>query len=331
MRFFVPALLAVLMAACGAADAPPSRPPAVKNGARGAEIENRAALDKDGRAHWIQALVVNYADPVPADLPGRVELGVPIRGCDFPAPSASAKVVFVHSAHGQEPYAQVFVSSPKRNQARAEAFAEFVRVNEAEPAPPPISDLGADRFGLAELVLTDRSAPLYIVLGGNENIVWNFQVAPGVQVERVALVSEAAMGVANLDPAIPVDALAKANVASCKARPARLNPNLAAFRASPQDIETNRLAARSFELWFTRNFGRPPETVAIGGQDVAKYLVGPPPAAMAQRPPYRGMKGASVRIWAEDGALTIGSDGDYVGIVHTLVRARAAKIAAKAP
>jgi hypothetical protein len=137
-----------------------------------------------------------------------------------------------------------------------------------------------------DVVVTEVSAPVYLVLQtGAGNRIWNIHAAAGVRIERVVLLGGGQVGVANLDPVVPVEVILDAGLSACGIRPALpLNAGHALVTASAAgDAEAAaRLAAQeeaadAYSRWFQDTFGVGAGASRAGFDRGTISLVGPIP------------------------------------------------------
>lgn len=147
------------------------------------------------------------------------------------------------------------------------------------------------------VVLTDTSAPQYLILQSSDATIWNVQAAPGVKIAHVAMIGRPGMGFHGpagdygIEPLLlstecaPAPARAPAPHWDLYARPGALN------RSNDYEGKAKE-RHQTYTTWFEATFGIPSEQGAIGGWEASHVFAGPVPTAPF---PYFPMEGAIVR------------------------------------
>lgn len=162
---------------------------------------------------------------------------------------------------------------------------------------------------VADVVLTDRSAPLYLVLqNGRNDVLWNLHAVPGVRIAHVATISA---GTVALNP-VPGEygiQMFRAG-GECVPKVARRPMEFWGLFQREQDDELRAIQARmagnhaTYDAWFRKAFGQPSEQGTIGFDLTHHVLVGPVPENKEARVPYRPIQGATVLITPQDYIFT---------------------------
>jgi hypothetical protein len=323
------AVLALALAGCGE-DLPTGDPAkSTQMGQFGETLTSEGAIGPRDTKYWFRNLVSDYAELDFKDKPAKVELVNGIYGCKFDPPGAGEKVVLI-SAKEVPTKAPVFTFTRAEIAQRAEAFvAEWKR-----QGVDPGTDIEntTDGMRLAEVVVTDTSAPLYLVLGGPAKVLWNFHVAEGVKIARVALIADRDAAVANLPAGVPVNLLGGQQAENCKAIPFRrpttrwgITERAKSDAAARDALDKRHIAHSNFDRWFEASFVVDSESVGIGADVASNFLVGPPPASLKQRIPYRALAGSHMKMSQPD-HFVVGFIADYKAKNDQLVRAHAARL-----
>jgi hypothetical protein len=323
------AVLALALSGCGE-DLPTGDPAkSTQMGQFGETLTSEVAIGPRDTKHWFRNLVSDYAELDYKDKPARVELVNGIYGCKFDPPGPGEKVVLI-SAKEVPAKAPVFTFTRADIAKRAEALvAEWKR-----QGVDPGTDIEntTDGMRLAEVVVTDTSAPLYLVLGGPAKALWNFHVAEGVKIARVALIADRDAAVANLPAGVPVSLIGGQQAENCKAVPFRrpttrwgIAERAKSDPAAKDALDKRHIAHSSFDRWFEASFAVDSEPVAIGADVASNFLVGPPPASTKQRVPYRALAGSAMKMSQPD-HFVVGFIADYKAKNDQLVRAQAARL-----
>jgi hypothetical protein len=323
------AALALALTGCGE-DLPTGDPAkSIQKGQFGETLPSEVAAGPKDAKYWLRNLVSDYAELDYKDKPAKIEYVDGIYGCKFEPPGPSEKVVLV-SAKDVPMKAPVFTFTRADVAKRAEAFVAEWKRQGVDPGTD-IENTG-DGMRLAEVVVTDTSAPLYLVLGGPAKALWNFHVADGVKISRVALIASRDAAVANLPAGVPVSLLAGQQAENCNAIPSRRPTTRwgiaerAKSDATAKDaLDKRHVAHSNFDRWFEASFAVDSESVAIGADVASNFLVGPPPASIKQRVPYRPLAGAHMKMSLPD-HFVVGFIAEYKAKNDQLVRAQAAHL-----
>jgi hypothetical protein len=300
----------------------------------GEKLPDEVAAGPGNAKYWAKAVMSGYEHPTYGDLPARVEPLMRTGGCSFPPPKPGAKLALVTTSESPVD-APVYSIDAADIRKRADLYIrEWGRKGEAPRAAD--ADSGLDGFHIANVVVTDTSAPVHLVLAGWSRVLWNIHAAEGVTISGVAITDQSAhTAIANLPPDVPVSAMTGDQAKNCKAiafrppGPSWSTVQRAKGSQNPVDKEIvdNRAAYyRSFNSWFRNSFGSESETVAIGAERATNFLVGPVPPPEA-RVAYRTLRGSQMKI-TSGGTLVFADIRDaYRNKNDELVRAQAEKLA----
>ncbi len=164
---------------------------------------------------------------------------------------------------------------------------------------------------MVDVVVTETERPVYLVLAGPWDVLWNLHKAKGVGISRAAILGVGNAGIVNLDPGVPVTVLAGNAGAACKTTAHRrpqdywqvVREAAKGDRTSKQAVESRMTVYAKYDRWFTSNFGKSSEGVTIGIEMMSHALVGPVPASLEARVPYHGFAGSTVRLAPADHAF----------------------------
>jgi hypothetical protein len=254
-------------------------------------------------AVFVRDVVDGYRLASPKDLPAEITTIRPILGCRLTPPLEGSRIGHVTAGAGGAPTALATYTDVDLASA-VQAFVDAYRaLDEGEPPLPQ-----APPFVAQDVVITDIAAPVYLVLsarGGDR--LWNLHLAPGVRVERVILLGSSQVGVANLDPLIPVEVILDDGLATCGLDPSypasagtriNLGPDeggLPAAEASrARDNRARAIAA--YDTWFRDSFGVTASASRIGFDLGSVALVGPVPGEGQPKAEHATLAGAKVRI-----------------------------------
>lgn len=326
-------LFAAATAALAACERMPSGDPAesLSTELRGYEAPVGVMMGVDEKPYWVQAALKGFREVGKGDIPGRLEQRNGISGCLLTRPAAGDKVALV-MVDGSPMPAPIYAFSRKLVGDRAETLINVYKQMGKGESP---SDAGADQYEAVDVVVTERPAPVHLVLASAANgILFNIQLADGARVSRVAVVGGDNMAVANLDPATPIEFLTGSAKDVCGVAPLRMPADHWQFVRNAHEaggsldklLADNVGHAQRWSAWHRSSFGIDSEPGAIGAESTAAVLVGPMPASPKGRVTYRPLKGAVVLMSPNDHILA-GSPADYKKLNDELVRAAATEAA----
>lgn len=294
------AAAALALTACENQSAVPEGDPraAFETGAFGKVWREDAIVHASGAAAWAQQAIADYERVGPNAAPGRIEL-LDTSSCLMakPAPGAKVRHVIVERGAGEPPLFQIGATA---------------------------RGAGADRLRVVNAVITDKSAPIHLVLASESNVIWNLLPAPGVTISAVAAISGGGVGIAGVPDGVEVQALYGEALSRCEITPARRPQEDWAFTrqarsgSGPQrEAFAARLAqADAYDAWFRKWYGAPAEKDAIAQMGAGAVLIGPLPQDAKARVPMRSLAGATVQM-SMTGRLVIGSEEDYLAAAST--------------
>jgi hypothetical protein len=321
----------LLLSLMGCSEELPKGDPAthVSTSRFGLRTDSGIVVGFDMKAHFLQMLVSGYK-PVEAEKPAAVEMVSEMPNCIFPRPDTGAKIYFL-SSRGHYLKTAIYTFGLAALQEQAHSFVKEWRANGYEPRPAV--GVYNEPVALTNVVVTDTSQPLHIVLGGMSRVIYNFQIAPGVKITGVSLLAASHSGVANLPTDIPLAVLGPTNVSSCNALPHHKPQShwqlavLARERDANAQTALNRLhdVHKRFSSYFQSNFGVDSESRMIGGEGISNYLVGLAPNDLKLRVPYKSLHGATVRMTRPE-KIFIGSHSEYLTRFRDEVRQAAEQL-----
>ncbi|WP_172298060.1 hypothetical protein [Pseudoruegeria sp. HB172150] len=170
------------------------------------------------------------------------------------------------------------------------------------------SDLVGDHaVPMVDVILTDASAPQYVVLQHHRGrVLWNIVPAKGVTISHVVMIGNGA----SINPAPGnYDIQHLATGGDCVPRVAREpRPTWDMYSRVGVRLEEYEPRARAefaaYDAWFRRNFGQGAETGVVGFDTTQHVLVGPIPSRPEERVAYRPVTGATVLVQEADYVFT---------------------------
>ena len=336
--YLVASALLSLSALCGCSDSDgvPGGDPTLEAETRGSIAQPGIIVGKGQTIFWAQAALAGYRITTLTDLPSKIVVAQTSTECRFQKPAAGEMIGNVHigRSHIGLKYmaAPIFAFSRSELAERTKQFIAAYKQDGDENALP--SDAVNDRLRAVDVVVTETAKPVYLVLQNEaSSVLWNIHAAPGVKIAHVAVISSGTAGIANLDPAIPVEFMNQPVLEHCKVVPARkpakdwlfvqqveVDPSLTDKLKQNEDLYT------AYSSWFHDNFGIDGEDDVVGIQEASQVLVGPLPATEEARVAFKPLAGAEVRIAREDFVFA-GSEDDYTAKHEQMVLEMATKMA----
>ena len=187
---------------------------------------------------------------------------------------------------------------------------------------------------VVNVVLTDTSAPLYLVLQTlNDDVVWNLHPAPGVQIAHVAMIGNNS-GLVDMPDMPSFEALRVSDFVSkhaygnddelrdCMIRPWRSpQPHWDAVLKSQGDnmlminqVYSYDMGHKAFNAWYTQTLGVDADTNLTAAEGAAQVLAGPLPATLV---PFQDMTGRDIHMTRTDFVIT-GSQAARSAAIETM-------------
>lgn len=317
IRFLSLGIMALLLSGCSDSDSPPEGSPAqsLKTDRFGYQAGSEVVVGKDNSLSWLKAVVTGYS-PVEGERPAKVSWLETTQGCRFPLPSVGDKLVHVHTNETNQ-VSDVFALSQADVLERAQAYVSQWQNDGKDPGIN--SNRSGDRLRVVNVIVTETEAPVYLVLAGGFDTLWNVQKSPDARIARVAIIGTRNAGIVNLEPGTPVTVLAGNTIKGCKVSPSRRpQPYWRVVEAAKGGDQTSKEAVASrnaiynrYDSWFRASFGKASEEVTVGIDRMNHAIVGPLPASLEKRLPYRGITDATVQLARTDYAFVAASRQDY--------------------
>lgn len=325
------ALLAVLtLAACADRGSVPDGDPreGAQRDLRGIAYREDALADASGRFHWAQAAIADYRRADQKTFPARVEV-LDTASCLLTKPASGDLVrhVFVERGVGEAP---IYQFSDEDVGARAERFVDSYVATKGKARPSVAYD-DADVMRLVNVVVTEKSAPVHLVLTSETNVIWNILPAAGAQISAIAVISGDGAGVVNAPEGAPIEALYGEALKRCEVFPARRpkddwsfvqNTRRKGGEYAAKALAENNARASAYASWFDKRFGASAEAGAIVHRGLGAVLVGPLPEGEGAKAPMRTLEGAGVLLSRSD-HLVVGARRDYQRELSALTEAAA--------
>lgn len=259
-----------------------------------------ALIDAGGVAHWAQEAIADYQPIDQRIFPARVEM-LDTGPCHLPKPAAGAIVrhVIVERGAGAAPLYQM---------SDAELVARSSADHENDDVLRPLN-----------VVVTEQSTPVHLVLTSETSVLWNIMPAPGATIAGVTLVSGDGAGLANLPVGVPVAAIYGEALERCGVHPARLpTPDWPAVQtvkktgaaALKATLAEKTAHGEAYAAFIDKRLGADASAGAIAQRGLGAALIGPMPKGASARAPMRTLKSATVLVSRSD-RLIIGARRDY--------------------
>lgn len=256
------------------------------------------------RPVFIRDVLSGHSTRVADDIPAEITMIRPISGCRLTAPVSETGIGHVvASATGLE--LPLLTYNDQDLAAAVQSLVNSYRESGLASVSAP-SDLSFEVFDVA---VTETRAPVYLVLEtGVRNLIWNISLAPGARIERVVVLGGTHVGVANLDPVIPVEVLPGAALAACGIDPSYpLNPGHRFFEVLQNGpgsykaeaeakllVMQDRIAA--YNTWFRDSFGVVADETRAGFDGGVVAVVGPQPGEAEPKAVYAPIQGSRIRM-----------------------------------
>jgi len=299
VRLLAAALL-VGLSACNeeevVADVPPQGDPGkrAKMDVVGMEARGeRVAIGAHDVVHWFQALASGTHLSSPTAFPAQVSRLTPEKRCELPTPKEGA-IVSVVNMYGSKTDTQIF---PTSNELIAKNVERLIDRSGNKMLMVLGKTAIVDPYEMIDVVITEQSAPVHLVLSAAGQIIWNIVPADGAQVSHVTLLGQKDIGVANLPEGVPITAFDARMMKKCKIDP--VNKPKDNWRLKSRSVkyfnEYKRRFAK-FDNWVRAAHRGYSVDHKVDGVTFSHVLIGPPPQTLGERVPYRGIGQSHVQI-----------------------------------
>jgi hypothetical protein len=269
-------------------------------GMYGLSITRSLVADTDDKVH-VQARILSGDAGEILESASSVRFVESMTGCKFPTPANGEKVVHL-AADGHDSLVNLYAYSAEDVHNAAKQFVTRWLDRGREPQIGSLAE--GLRYKKTNVILTDTSAPLHVVLSSKDRVIYNFQIGPGVTVAGVSVIVGGQAGVANLPASVKLSFLDAPSVKLCAAHPVRRprhDWNLARYvrdgdRNFAAQMDRVKAAHEKFNAYFLANFGVGSEERIVSGERIGNYLVGPIPKDMKSRPAYKPVAASEIRM-----------------------------------
>ncbi|RYI25329.1 MAG: hypothetical protein EON48_06935 [Acetobacteraceae bacterium] len=274
------------------------------DGADGLVARGEIAALAGNRPVFVKDVLSGYTTRVENDIPAEITMIRPISGCRLTPPLDGTSVG--HVTAGTTGLALPLLTYGDADLAAAvQAMVDSYRAGTFASVEPP-ADIAFDTYDVA---VTETGSPVYLVLeSGPGNRIWNIHLSPGAQIERVVLLGGTHVGVANLDPVVPVEVLPGPAMGDCGIDPAYpLNPGnrivqaLKSGTASEKAEAEAQIAAQqdrtaAYNTWFRDSFGVAADETRAGLEGSSIAVVGQQPGEAEPKAVYAPIQGSRIRM-----------------------------------
>lgn len=315
----------------------------VKQKSQGYSISGTIAVDSNNSFHHTEHLVSNYYN-FDTKLPP-LSLTAVNPSCS-PTKANSGDDVHVIISRGglrgddladiEQPSLIAFSNKDSDDiaQKRAQKYLEtqtFKAINQSyDKWPQP--------FAQKNIIITENSKPVYIVLAGRWPTLYNFTVAPYSKVSGVMVYTDSeTSAVSGLDPSVPVtfQSALSPHTKSCWVRTENKpdetwRGHKKAMRLKGKERKNSRYHAlephyRKFASKIRKDVGPFTDSELISVNSGSYFLIGPPPTMLEQRIPYSPISGSHIR-YMESGNIHFGMHDELKDYAYNAIHTKTKKI-----
>ena len=307
----------------------------LNNEIRGYDFRRGVIVGANETPHWVQLAVSGFQSADENQTVANIALLPAKQNCTFSPVRPDEHLAKVH-VDSSENQISVYTFSKADIGKLAKEFVQEYRQTQGQAEPKVWRS--SDALALVDVVVTETSKPVYLVLAHSQKTIFNIHLAPGASISRIALISQDVSAVVQLESAPPVEALSGIYAERCRIVPARKPADhwILVQRAKDGDQLNKEAVAQSigfyskYSKWFARSFGQPSEPDSIGAMQASHVLVGPLPQTLEARVPYKPLAGQNILVSKADYIFS-SSEADYKAqktklIVDTAERALGAKL-----
>ena len=320
----------VIAAVGGCSESVPTGNPAelLSTEMRGYEAPIGVMMGLNEKPYWVQSAVAGFRAAENGDMPAKVENLRFSGGCTFTAPKPDEILANVQ-VDGSQMGSVVHVVSRETMGERTKTYIENYKVGH-DVVPLSGSD---DRMGIVDVVVTEKTKPVYLVIAYSSPTIFNIQLAEGASLSHIALVGFGAAGIANVDPSVPIEVLIGKAMQLCNVTPVRQPADHWQFVQNAKEdpglkdvLAKNFSMYNSFSSWYRQNFGVSSGPDAIGAASASHVLVGPLPETLEARVNFKSLEGVTLLLSKSD-YVYVGTDANYMQKFTDLIIESATKLA----
>lgn len=276
----------------------------LEDGVDGLTVHGPIAAMAGNRPVFIEDVLSGHKTQISSDIPAEITMIRAISGCRLTPPLDGTEVG--HATAVATGLALPLLTYNDRDLAAGvQALADAYRDTGSDRVSTP-STLAFEAYDIA---VTETRAPVYLVLeSGPGNRIWNIHLTPGARIERVVLLGGTHVGVANLDPVVPVEVLPGDALAACGIEPFYplnqghrffevLKTGQGSLKADAEAafaVMQDRIAA--YNTWFRDSFGVLANETRVGFDGGMVSVVGPQPGEAEPKAIYAPIQGSRIRM-----------------------------------
>lgn len=321
--------VALIFSGCGEekiADAPPKTDPTkrAKMDTTGLTAKSASvALGSNDRIYWKKALASGVDKAASTQFPAKVTRFKAEPRCGFPAP-AEGTVVKVVNLLGSKSATSIFPTTPELLAKNTERLLD-------RSGNKVLMVLGktaiVNPYEMVDVIVTEKSAPLHLVLASADQVIWNFSLAEGVEISNVTLLGRQDVGVVNLPETVNVSAFNGKNLTKCKVVPAAVaRTDWPLAKRSKEVYGEYKARAARFSHWLSKTHRSAESLERIDGLAFSAVLIGPAPTTLEARVPYNGIGQGHVRI-VSNAPIEIMEREAYARKIKAIAKAKAEQFA----
>ncbi|MGQ2918892.1 MULTISPECIES: hypothetical protein [Rhizobium] len=319
-----------LLAGCSNDQPPQEAPNRPARSNFGYRVPVGVLVEAEQKISWFKSAVSNAGSPSGVTQVILAPLQ-PAENCTFPRPPQGVQVVQIQVDESQQ-LSDIFAIPDTDILRSANSFIGSWQKDGREPVI--FSPGYNDHLGVVDVVVTASEKPVYLVLAGGRNVMWNIHKAPNARIHRVAIISLTHTAIANLEAAVPVSVIDGKAANRCQIRPARSPKDhwTLVERAKKGEKEVKAGVSKllgtynAYNKWFNGTFGVQSEASTIGFDRMSHAIVGPVPASLDERIPYNTLDKARVLTAAADHLFFAASNSEYEKVRSQLVKNKARAI-----
>lgn len=252
---------------------------------------------------WVQYAVNEYQRHSASEQPAKVEMVSRPKACKFASPKTGSAIKYVALEHSDIRSSIVAASKQDLEVAADRALEAISRLKPGEKSAPAIESAAkyVDEFGVVDVIIGKSEEPVYLVLLSSSNTVWNLMVAPGTQLDHVAVLGNRKSAIANLPDNVSYEFLDGEKLKTCDVMPIR-EPQpewrlveRAKTMASVNDaLNKNYKMFNTYKNWLQGQFGLLDDMERISTNRASHFLVGSIPAKAEEKPVYKPLTEAKL-------------------------------------
>jgi hypothetical protein len=307
----------LLLTACSGSDIPSESPYKGQNAETySIQLKRGRTIDSQHLLHWFAEYVSGYQEPDAGKMPTALIALKAATSCQIPRPAPGSKLVQVITWNSKIT-APLYVIGEDELEKITKNAMQVVKGghNPSLALSTPDGQLYA-----VDVAVTETAQPVHLVLSAQRAVVWNLVADPKAKITGITIISwNNVVALANADPDVPVTVLAGKQAEKCGATPQLMpvkeypNIRMQLHKANDNDKKwDDKLAKyRDYNRFFKGAFGVDAAEVSIGASIMDHAAVGPVPAGIDARLPFKTLEGVEIRV--TPGAFAFyGSEHDYL-------------------